>query len=51
MANLEPVEPRTTPMIIRQKARYQQGTSLMRLVRGQGERSQVPHHRLISGGN
>jgi len=38
-------------MIIQQEAMYQQGISLMRSVRGQGERSQVAHHRLISKGN
>jgi hypothetical protein len=49
--NIKLVKPWARPMIIRQEAMYQQGISLMRSVHGQGERSQVAHHRLISKRN
>ncbi len=49
--NLELVEPRARPMIVRQETGYQQGTRLMRLVFSHNEKSQGPHHRPISRGN
>jgi len=49
--HVEPVEPKATPTIVRQGVIYPQDTQLARLVVGPGERSQVPHHRLVLRGN
>jgi hypothetical protein len=45
--HVELVEPKATPTIVWQGVIYPQGTQPARLVVGQGERSQVPHHRPI----
>jgi hypothetical protein len=39
------------PTIVWQETTYEQGTWPTRLVLGQGEKSQVSHHRPILGGN
>jgi len=49
--HFELVEPHATPIVVRQETTYQQGTWLVILVFGQGERSQVPHHRPVSRKN
>ncbi len=51
ISNLEHVEPPTISTIVWQDTTYQQGTWPTRLVLGPSERSQVPHHKLISKGN
>jgi hypothetical protein len=49
--HLEPIEPRATPMVIRQETTYQKNTWPIKSIPSQGERSQVPHHRLVSARN
>jgi hypothetical protein len=49
--HVEPIEPKATPTIVQQGVIYPQSTWLARSVFGLGERLQVPHHRLVSGGN
>jgi hypothetical protein len=51
ITHVEPIEPIATPIIVRQGIIYPQGTRPAISVSGLGERSQVPHHRLVSGGN
>jgi len=46
--HLELVEPQTTLRIVWQKVTYQQSTWPTRSVHVQGERTQVPHHILVS---
>jgi len=38
-------------MIVHKKTTYQQGSWLVRFALSQSERSQVPHHKLVSRGN
>jgi hypothetical protein len=49
--DLKHVEPQTRPTIVWQETTYQQSTWLTRSTLGQNERSQVPHHRSVLGGN
>jgi len=49
--HVEPIELRTTPIVIWQGVIYPQGIWLATSIFGPGERSQVPHRRLVSGGN
>jgi hypothetical protein len=44
-------EPWAKPIVVQQETTYQQDPWLVRLVYGQGERWQVPHHKLVSRGN
>jgi len=48
---MEPIKPRATPTVVWQENTYQQGTWPTKSIHGQGETSQVPHHRPISKGN
>jgi hypothetical protein len=49
--HVELIEPRTTPTVVWQGIIYPQGTWPMRSIPDPSERSQIPHHRLVSGGN
>jgi hypothetical protein len=50
MPHLEHVKPWATPIVVWQGVTYPQGIWLVRSILGLGERSQVPHHRPVSGG-
>jgi hypothetical protein len=45
--HVEPIEPKATPIVVRQGVIYPQGTQPMRSVVGPSERSQVPHHKPV----
>ncbi len=45
------VELRATPTIVQHGVIYPKGTYLMISIYGVGERSQIPHHNLVLGGN
>ncbi len=49
--HVEHVEPKETPTFVRHGVIFPQGTWLAKLIPGPGERSQVPHHKPISGRN